>query len=533
MFASKKIGGSRRARVGLAAIGLTAAAALALSGCGGGESTEEGGADDGEAKVLTVASTVPPVSLDPYLQNVDPQNNWFINLAYDSLIRIDPEGNLEPDLATEWEFLDDANQELQLTLREGVTFSDGEPMTAEGVVASLEYARESGVNSASYWGSLETIEATDENTILLTSSSPNPSLPTMLTNRVLLGSIISPAGLEDKEALKSNTFGAGPYILDSAATVVNDTYTYTPNPEYWDPEKIAWDEVVIKVVPNAAAALQAVQNGEAQLTRGDAASYEAVKGTDLEVELVELGLIGVNYIDRSGEIVPELANPEVRKALNYAIDRGPIAAATFGDTAEPGGQLALPGTLGFEDSINDFYEYDPEKAMQILEEEGVTNLTFDIALDTTSPTSTIVLEAVVANWADIGVTANLVSYTDKGQAVSDILNKKFPVAYYGYGALTAYTVIDSFFGPANQYNPWAATDPELDQLIDAAFAAPEDEAQAAVADVFRYGYEELAWTGGILHSAYPYISDGAKITGVSHAPLSGTADIAWYVVPVE
>lgn len=532
MFASHNPGRVGRKRRGIAIAGAIAAAALALSGCAGEATPSESEASD-EPRVLTVASTAPPVSLDPYLQNVDPQNNWYINLAYDSLIRIDPEGNLEPDLATEWEFLDDENRELQLTLREDVTFSDGEALTAEGVVASLEYAKEVGVNAASYWGTLETIEATDENTIVFTSAQPNPSLPTMLTNRVLLGSIVSPAALEDPEALKSNTFGAGPYILDSENSVVNDTYHYLPNPDYWAPEKIAWDEVVIKVVPNAAAALQAVQNGEAQLTRGDAASYEAAKATDLTVELVDLGLIGINYLDRAGEIVPELANPEVRKALNYAIDRAPIAAATFGETGTPGGQLALPGTLGFEESINSLYEYDPEKAKEILEEEGVTGLTFDLAVDTTSPTAGIVLEAVAANWADVGVTANLVSYTDRGQAVSDILAKKFPVAFYGYGQLTPYTVINSFFGPANQFNAFGSTDPELTSLIETAFAAPEDEAQDAVAEVYRYAYEDLAWTGGVLHSAYPYISDGSKITGTAHAPLSGTADIAWYVVPVE
>jgi peptide/nickel transport system substrate-binding protein len=533
MFASHTIGAGRRKRALLAAAGLIAASALALTACSGGEPADDTDGDSGEPQILTVASTAPPVSLDPYLQNVDPQNNWYINLAYDALIRVDPEGNLEPDLATEWEFLDDENRELELTLRDDVTFSDGEELTAEGVVASLEYAKENGVNAASYWGSLETIEVSGENTVKFTSASPNPSLPTMLSNRVLLGSIISPAGLEDPEALKSNTYGAGPYILDSERTVVNDTYYYTPNADYWAPEKIAWDEVVIKVVPNAAAALQAVQNGEAQLTRGDAASYEAAINTDLTVELVDLGLFGINYLDRAGELVPELANPEVRKALNYAINRDAVTTATFGETATPGGMLALPGTLGYNEEVDSLYEYDPDRAREILEEEGVTNLTFDVAVDTTSPTSQITLEAIAANWAEVGVTANLVSYSDRGQAVTDIIAKKFPVALYAYGQLTAYTVINSFFGPANQFNPWESTDPELQTLIDEAFAASPDDAQDAVEAVYRYAYEDLAWQGGVLHSAYPYISDGAKITGTAHAPLSGTADIAWYVVPVE
>lgn len=532
MFASPNSRPSRRRRAGLGIAGVMSAVALVLTGCSNGGDSPGSSSDEGP-QVLTVASTVPPVSLDPYLQNVDPQNNWFINLAYDSLIRISPEGELIPDLATEWEFLDDSNTQFELTLREGVTFSDGEEMTPESVVASLEYARASGVNAPTYWDSLETITISGENTILFESSSPNPALPSMLTNRVLLGSIISPAGLEDPEALKSNTYGAGPYILDTERTVANDTYVYTPNENYWDQERIAWDEVRIMVVANSAAALQAVQNGEADLTRGDAATYEAATAAGLHVELVGLGLLGVNFVDRAGEVLPELADVRVRQALNYAIDRESIATAAFGDTATAGAQLALPDTLGYEAEINEAYPYDPDRARELLEEAGVENLAFSVGVDQTSPIADILMQAVVQNWADVGVTANLEVYSDKGQAVSDILAKKFPVTYFGYGQLTPFTVMNSFYGGANQYNPFEVRDPELDALRQAALEAPADEQQEAIAAVYEYATVDLAWTGTILHSSYPYISDASTITGTEHVPTAGTADIAWFVVPAN
>ncbi|MCW2529340.1 MAG: Peptide/nickel transport system substrate-binding protein [Pseudonocardiales bacterium] len=538
----------RRSRFGIvAALASLSLLATACSGSSSGSSDSSGGSSGSaggtqssgsttrSTDTLTVDVVSPPVSLNPYLQNVDPVNNWFVNLAYDSLIRIGADGKLAPDLATSWKFLDSANTQFQMTIRSGVKFSDGTPLTAQAVAASANYAFSNGTNGKVYWGPISSITATDANTVLFTSSSSNPGLPNMITNRVLLGSVVSPTGISNPDSLKSATAGAGPYILNSGSTVANDTYVYDPNPNYWDQSKIAFAHVKLKVVANTAAALQDVQSGAAQLFRGDADTYTAAKAANLHIETVAIGLLGVNYVDRTGAVAPQLKDVRVRQALNYAMNINAIAKATFGELGAGGGELALPGTVGYDKSIDNAYPYDVAKAKKLLSDAGyASGFTMPVEVVTTSPTADIMMQAVIADWAKIGVTAKLTTYTATGPAVSDILAKKYAVTYYGYGSLTPFTIQSSFLsGTANQYNPWGTTDSELTADLQKAATTSGADQTAALTAAFKRSYVDLAWYGGVIHSSYPYISDGKKITGTAHTTNSGTVDIAWGVRAVK
>jgi len=521
----------RRRAVRLALGALTAATALVVAGCSGGDAATEDGGDD----VLTIVSVAPPVSLDPYLQNVDPVNIWFIQLAYDPLIRVDSTGELVPDLAESWEYVDDEAKQLELTLRDEVKFSDGTEMTAEGVAASLTYAIETGVNGAAWLGADTTAEATGDDTVLITSAESNPSIPSLLTQRVLLGSVVNPTALDDPSVLLNGTHGAGPYVLDTSSTVADSSYVYVPNENYWDQDKIQWDRIEIDVVANTAAALQAVQSGQADLFRGDTATGESAVSAGLGIEAVPLGLLGMNYIDRDGVIAPELADVRVRQALSYAIDRDSIAEAVFGEWGSAGGALALPDTIGYDADVQDTYAYDPEKARELLEEAGHGDgFTVDVAY-VTSVSSDILVQAVAANWAEIGVTANLVNFTDAGQAVGEISGRNYPIAYYGYGQLPPSIVARSFFaGGANQYNPWESQDDQLNSLLAEANAAsdPGDQ-QELFGAAFDRAYTDLAWQAGVVNSYQVFIYNPDTVTGVDATTNGPTPDVAWTVAPAS
>ncbi|SNT47828.1 ABC transporter substrate-binding protein [Rhodococcoides kyotonense] len=501
--------------------------AAGLTGCSS--------ATDADAKVLTVAASVGPTSLDPMLQAVDQINNMYINLAYDSLTRIDGNGEVVPDLATRWEYTDDTQTVLAVTLRDGVRFSDGFPMTAESVAKSLDYGRTKGVNGPNWLGSVTSVTPANDNTVLITSSEPNDALPFLLSQRMLLGSVVSEDGLGDPQSLKRGTYGAGPYMLDYEQTISNDTYVYVPNPHYWDDSRIKWDKVVIKVVGNYSAALQAVQSGAADLFSADRPTAAAARERGLSVATAPFGLTGIGYLDRAGETVPALGDPRVRQALNYAIDRPSISDAVFKDFSVPNASLVLNGFPGYDPQDVDAFAFDLDKAKQLLVEAGYPDgFTFEMSAPTSNNTN-LVAQAVIENWAKIGVNANLTTYTDLGQLRADVIAKKFPVVAFNYGALPTYVQAKSFFtGGANQYNPWKVSNPQVDAALHSgAVALDDDSRNAAYADAWRTALVDQAWFSNVYVRDQVTVYDPTRVSGVDITTQNPVVDLAWTVNPTQ
>ncbi|MBX7445965.1 MULTISPECIES: ABC transporter substrate-binding protein [unclassified Arthrobacter] len=517
-----------RRQFATAAVAAGAALAMGLSGCAGGSN----GASTSASKVLTVAASAGPTSLDPMLQSVDQINNMYINLTYDSLTRIDGKGNVVPDLATKWEYTDPTT--LTVTLRDGVKFSDGSPLTAQTVAKSLDYGRTKGVNGPNWLGSIASVTAADDKTVLIKTKEPNDALPSLLSQRMLLGSVISDKGLADPQALKSGSYGAGAYMLDTASTVANDTYTFVPNKNYWDQGKIKWDKIVIKVVGNAAAALQAVQSGSADLFSADAPTATAAKAAGLAVATAPFGLTGIEYNDRDGVLVPALKDPRVRQALNYAIDRKSIADAVYKDLSIPGTTPVQKGFPGYNEEDNSAYAYDMDKAKQLLAEAGYANgFSFNMSSPTANNTN-LMAQAVIQSWAKLGVNANLTTYTDLGQLTTDILAKKYPVSAFNYGALPTYVQSKSFFtGGATQFNAFNTSNDQITQaLVEASQATTEDARDAAYRKAWHTAVIDQAWLTNVYTRFQPTVYNDKKITGVDISTQNPVVDLAWTVTPV-
>lgn len=473
---------------------------------------------------LTIAATFGPTSLDPALQSVDPVNNQYIYPIYDYLTRLGANGQVEPGLATSWTYTDKTNTTFQLTLRQGAKFSDGTPLTAADVAASLNYSRTKGVN-ASWVSTISAITAPNSTTVQIRTTKPNDSLPTVLTQRLLLGGIISPAGLADPTSIKSKSYGSGPYVLDTANTVSGDHYTYTPNKYYWDQTKIHWKQVVIKVAGSTTAALQAVQNGEADLTIGDATTGTAAKSAGLGVATAAYGLTGVNIMDRDGTILPALKDAKVRQAILYAIDRKAVAQAVYNGFATPGAGTLLKGFSGYSASLDKSYNYNPTKAKKLLKEAGYGNgFTFNIAAPTANNTN-IMAQALVQEWAKVGLTANLTSYPDMGQLTTDVLAGKYPVTAFIYGALPTFIQSASFFtGGKTQFNAFNTVDTAINGTLDKAAAATGPAAAKLYNQAWSSAQEQGFFSNVYTRQAI-FIYDKTKIGGIKVGSADPVPDI--------
>src|SRR4051812_2562912 len=203
---------------------------LTLAACGGGSSA--GGAGSASSGTLHLATITPPTSFEPGAMAMGGPEDHYYQAVYDTLLKLDGSGKPTADLATDWSY-DAANTTLSLTLRDGVTFTDGTAFDATAVKANLEHAKagtgEAG-NALKFVDHVDAVDATHADVVL---STPDPSLVDSLARSA--GYMASPEALDSGD-IATNPVGTGPYELDQDRTTAGDTYVYTRNPDYWDTE---------------------------------------------------------------------------------------------------------------------------------------------------------------------------------------------------------------------------------------------------------------------------------------------------------
>lgn len=344
----------------VASAALLVAALAACSGDGG--DTNEPSEDLGP-QVLKVAHNTPPTSLDPALSATF--GPTFLNLLYESLLKRDVDGVVGPGLATEWTLSEDA-QQLDLTLREGVTFQDGAVFDAEAVKANLDYAPERGGDIPNQLSVIDDVEVVDDTHVRITMNRPASDLLGILASEA--GMMISPDALGTD--LASKPVGTGPFTLDT----FNQTgITYNKWEDYWDADRIKLDRIEYMTGLNDAARLNALVTGAADLGTSMRTTQieeaDATSGGELEVTRGPGTFV---YGIMLNTAQSELSNPAMRLAMLHAIDRTSIDTALFGGGCEPVVQ-PFPSTYwAFDPSLEPADAgYDPDLARQLLEDAGL------------------------------------------------------------------------------------------------------------------------------------------------------------------
>ena len=308
-------------------------------------------------------------TLNPYLSG-GTKDIHGSSLVLEPLARYDEVGNLVPWLAVEIPTVDNGGVAEDLTsitwkLKPGILWSDGTPLTAEDVVFTGEYCLnpDMGCNALSAYSDIESFEALDESTVRVnfTVAKPFPYLPFVGAQ---YGAILQKAQFENCQGAKAQEcteenfgpIGTGPFMVKEFRA--NDVVIYEANPNYRDPNKPYFAEVILKGGGDAASAARAVlETGEADyawnlqvepeiLRAMEAAGRGKVVsayGTAVERLLLNftnpdpaLGDLRSVYEDADGDFVadnphPFLSDPNVRKALSLAIDRNIIVQVGYGE----------------------------------------------------------------------------------------------------------------------------------------------------------------------------------------------------------
>jgi len=461
------------------------AGAMLLTSCSGGDPA--GG--DGP-KVLNLSMPAPAVSLDPAAMMTT--SMWATTLAYDSLIGLSPKGELVPALAESWGYVGNENKEFEIKLRPGVKFSDGTDLTAEVVIANLEHYRDEAPQGAKL-DNIRAMTAVDPLTVDIELAKPQPNLTEYFTPPKGAGAMASGEALKNPEKMATESFGAGPYVLDPVNSVAKDSYTYIPNKNYWNPDAIHWDKVVLKVIENPNTVLAALKSGQIDLATGDFTTAAAADAAGLTVSTIPRQWFGVTLADRGGKLAKPLGDVRVRQALNYAVDRQKIVDGLLAPYGIPSDQIMMPGQPGFQDK--QFYTYDVTKAKQLLAEAGYPN-GFDLAVTTQNKRGIgLVTQAIADDWKQIGIKVDLTTDPDQGTYSPNQVSGKWPVFGLGYGTDgDIHYMTPAVFQPTGKtWNPLGTSDPTIDRMYEEAAANPDQNARNVIyKDMIAYLVEQ-AW----------------------------------------
>lgn len=493
-------------RTALAAAVLVASSALVLTACtGGGQpSPTEPGPADPDASVA-IRLVLEPGNLDIRQTAGAALDQILVDNIYQGLVSRTPEQDIVPALASEWTVSPDG-LEYTFTLREGVLFHDGQELTPQDVVWSLQTRKDTPEwRDSARLANVESITA-DGQEITLTLTEPDSSLLWNLTGR---------AGLVFKEGdtvdYSTQANGTGPYRLD--AWRQGDSITYVRNDEYWgDPAPVA--EVVFDYIPDNQAALGAALAGEVDVVTGfDANLTEQIEATgDYTVVLgasTDKGTLAFNQKPGS-----PLADQKVRQAIRQAIDHEAFVEALASGSTLYGPIPELDP--GYED-LAGVAPYDVEAAKALLAEAGVEDLELTLTIPNFYPTT--IPQILVSDLNEVGITLEVES-VDFATWINDVyVNQDYDLSF------VLHTEARDFENWANPDYYFTYDNPEVQDLYAQSLAAT-DEAEAAdlLAQAARIVSEDAA--GDWLYSGASVVAVGTNITGMPSINVNERLNLA-------
>lgn len=356
------------------AVAAAVAATLALAGCSGGgtPSPSDGGGAEGP-DALNIGNFLDVTSWDPSLADIG-FDGPYLSAVYDALIALDADGTPIPSLATKWTVADD-DLSIDLDIRTDAVFSDGTPVDADAVVASLEYLK-AGARSSEAYVNAKGFEKVDDDTVRIALTQRDDTILYLMG----LGRsyVMSPASIE-AGTLGSDPVGSGPYVLDSDTSVAGAEYHFTKTEDHWDAKTYPFAELAIYPITDATARHNAMLSGQINVQYGDVANLDQAEQQGWNTAQRVSGWAGLVITDHTGAKSEPLGTLEVRQALNYAFDGAAVLAAVGSGAGVATNQVFPDGGDINDPELNDAYAFNMAKAKELLADAGYPD-GFDISM---------------------------------------------------------------------------------------------------------------------------------------------------------
>lgn len=410
---------------------LAAAAVFGMTACGQQADPSEGtvtGSASGDALsgVLRVAAAADMTTMDV----TKTTNDYMVPMnVFDRLfeVEVQPDGSSQivPSLCEDHTVSEDGKT-YHFVLKEGVTFSNGNPLTASDVQYTFEWLLTAGgvnddvaleVEGAQALkdgqaDSLSGFHVIDDRTFEITLANANAGFLAELTGPAM--SIVDGESMEQAKNFGiacEDTIGTGPYKITE--WVVNDHYTLEYNDRYWG-EEPSVKKVIVSIIPDASTQNLMYQNGELDildLENLDSAIVESTYKTVYADRLLKASRVGITYMSFNANN-PYLSDVNVRRAIQMAVDVDTIVSSVYGGDAVVENGIIPTGVWGHNDELQRA-PFDVEGAKALLKEAGYAEgeISFEMAMDASSTGNLqLVYQIVQQNLKEIGIDAKIATY---------------------------------------------------------------------------------------------------------------------------
>jgi len=381
-------------------------------------------------------------------------------LIYDTLVTLDLQMRLRPNLAVRW--LNLGPTAWRFELRRGVKFSDGTPLNARAVKISLERAAKAP-RAAAFVGVISQVDIVDEYTVVINTSRQFAPFLNHLTSPI--AGIISPAALERyKEAVDRNPVGSGPYVLKE--WVPNQRTVLVRNPDYWGKAPNI-DEVVFRPIGDESTRFLAFRGGEVDVLSDPPPHLLNQLKADKTVEIL---LSPATRDFRIGFTVthPSLQDVRIRRAIALAIDRASLVKFVAEGLAREATCGVVPPELMRTNPCVSI-DFDPEKAKAAMAEAGKAG-GFDLDLWTPEGRylrDKAIAEAIQQQLGKVGIRVRL-RVMEWGAYLDALGRREGPAFIIGWGFTTGdpATAMRQNFWSRSAFNYSNYKNPDVDRMLD-------------------------------------------------------------------
>ncbi len=506
---------SRKTTKGLLPLSLLLIFAIVLAACGGSQTQTH------------VSRPQTPLAINPnnggdYTRVFNPYNLGTTTyygsegMIYETLLffnRLD--GSVKPWLAASYQFSSDATS-ITFTLRQGVKWSDGQPLTSDDVVFTLNLLKKyPAMDNNGEWTFFKSVSALDANTVLVTLVKPFTPVLWYLAGQtwILPKHLWSNVG-DASQYADPNPVGTGPYLLKSFTPQI---YILVKNPNYWQPGKPVVNELTFPAFDGNTSAELALNRGQLE--------WAGLYIPNIQQTYVKRDPAHNHYWFPPSDVVILFLNTAkypfnllpVRQAISYAIDRdqlNKVGESGYEPAASPTG-LVLPSYKHYlsPDYANAAFTVDTSKSAQLLESAGFTKGPDGIYADKNGKKLSFAI-IVPSGWTDWITDCQIMTSELKAVGINATVNTIEFDAYYNALQMGSYSVAMSYTNPGptpyyiydgllrssntapvgqqanSNWERWS--DPATDQLLDQ-FASTTDPAvqQQAIAGIQKIMVEQI------------------------------------------